>query len=255
MKLVSVEVPDNHAYLLPIGDIHFGDKAFGKVGKQKLQGYLAWVKANKNARIFLMGDLLNVASRHSKTSPFDSNTDEYQDIVKFFEPFKSQIIGGISGNHEDRMTDMFGFNPLIPFCAVLGIPFLGFSAVIRFRVGKKPKQDEYYQTYYLYAHHTTGGGGTLGGALNRKVKLQELVQGVDAYMGGHTHQLAVGFRSVFSPGTNEIVERKIAYIDTGSFLDWQGSYAEAKQMPPGKLGAPRIRLSGTRHHHDLHVSL
>lgn len=254
MKMITASIPDNHGYILPLGDIHFGDKAFGKVGKGKLKGYLDWAHDHPNSRIFLMGDIMNVASRTSKTSPFDSSTSEYQEAIDFFMPYKAQIIGAITGNHERRMEDSFGYNPLIPFCAALGIPYLGFSAVLRISVGKR-SSNRHYQQYHIYAHHTTGGGGTLGSSINRKVKLQDIVQGMDAYMGGHSHQLTVGFRTVYEPGMNGIIERKVAYIDTGSFLDWGESYAEAAQMTPGKLGAPRIRLSGLCEHHDLHVSL
>lgn len=257
MKLITTSVPDDKAYLIPIGDIHIGDKAFSKVGRGKLKGYLDWVLEHPESKIFLMGDVYNTASRSSKTSPFESSSAEYQEAIDLFMPVKDQIIGAITGNHERRMEDAFGFNPLVPFCAALGTPYLGYSAIIRFKVGLRNGEayERYRQTYHIYAHHTTGGGGTLGASVNRKVKLQELVQGCDIYMGGHSHQLVTGFRSVFEPGQNDIVERKVAYVDTGSFLDWNGSYAEAGQYTPGKLGAPRIRLSGSADKHDVHVSL
>ncbi len=258
MKLITVEIPQSTAFIIPIGDLHAGDIHFGKEGKAKLLGYLEWVKQHENARIFLMGDILNVASRVSKTSPFESlNGDaEYANSVAMFKPVASQIIGAITGNHERRMEDAFGFNPLIPFCNELGIPYLAYSAVIRVKVDKRaggPKNG-FRQMYHLYAHHTTGGGGTLGAALNRKVKLQEIVQGIDVYMGGHSHQLVTGFRNTFEPGQNDMVERRIAYVDTGSYLAWKDSYAEAGQYTPGKLGSPRIRLSGGDNK-DVHISL
>lgn len=259
MKLVTASVAEDHAYLLPLGDIHIGDKAFGKAGRKKLKGYIEWALEHPNSRVFLMGDIYNVASRTSKTSPFESSASEYQEALEIFHPVRGQIIGVITGNHENRMQDAFGFNPLVPFCAELGVPYLGYSAIIRFKVGLRTDtgagKGAYRQVYHLYAHHTTGGGGGLGASINRKVKLQELVQGVDAYLGGHSHQMVTGFRTVFEPGQRDVVERKVAYIDTGSFLDWKDSYAEAGQLSPGKLGAPRIRLDGRKDKHDLHVSM
>jgi hypothetical protein len=258
MQLIEVSIPDETAYLIPIGDLHRGDKSFGKAGKAKLQGYLEWVQERPNARIFLMGDVLNVASRDSKTNPFESESgdDEYESAVELFRPVAPQIIGAITGNHEDRMSNQFGFNPLKPFCRELGIPYLGYSAIIKVRVGLRPKsKNQFWNIYHVYAHHTTGGGGTIGAALNRKVKLQEIVQGVDVYMGGHTHQLSTAVRTVYEPTTKGVRTRKVHYIDTGSYLDWEDSYAEAKQMPPGKLGSPRIRFDGRRGQNDVHVSL
>lgn len=259
MKVVTIDIPETHGYLLPIGDLHRGDKHFSAYGLNKLKGYLEWVKANKNARIFLMGDILNVASRSSKTNPFESDNDEYAKALALFRPYASQIVGAIGGNHESRMYKEFGFNPLGPFCSELGIPFLNFSAALRIRVGLAPKskghKEEFYQTYWGYAHHGTGGGGTLGSALNRKVKLADIVQGMDFYMAGHDHQLVTGVREVYVPQLTTVVRQRVYYIDTGSFLDWDDSYAEEAMMPIGKLGSPRIRLDGRCRNHDIHVSL
>lgn len=271
MRYLSVDVVANHAYLIPIGDIHIGDKAFGKIGRAKLAGYIDWVKKTPNARVFLMGDIFNVASRNSKTSPFETNASEYDEAEHIFKPIARQIIGVISGNHEARMEDMFGYNPLQGLCSRLEVPYCGWSAVIELHVGRLKdthgRAGTKHNTYFVYCHHTTGGGGTLGGALNRSVKLQDLVQGIDVYCGGHNHNLATGVRSVmvpYPPG-HRMREHKITYVDCGSYLDWDGSYAEKGMLPPGKLGSPRIRFAGYKHTHhggalrddsrDVHVSL
>ncbi len=267
---------DDHAYLIPIGDIHIGDKAFGKRGRDKLRGYIQWVKERPNARIFLMGDVFNVASRISKTSPFESSASEYDEAEGLFKPVAKQILGAIDGNHEARMLDMFGYSPLQALCAKLEIPYCGWSAVLELNVGnttqsRKDRKRPYYKSnqYHIYFHHTTGGGATLGGALNRSVKLQDIVQGIDVYCGGHNHQMATGQRAVWMPYPpgRRMVERKITYVDCGSYLDWDASYAERGMMPPGKLGSPRIRFAGyrytTKSNHaknqddsrDVHVSL
>lgn len=257
MQVVHLDLPEDKGYLIPIGDLHRGDRHLSARGLGKLKGYMDWVMAHKNAYVFLMGDILNVASRTSKTNPFESmsGNDEYEKAVKLFAPYKSRIIGCITGNHEERMYKDYGFNPLQPFCNELGIPYCGYSAAIHLRVGKrKDRRNEYYQTYWGFAHHGTGGG-TLGAALNRKMKLQEIVHGMDWYMAGHDHQLIVGTRNVFIPKRDKIEHQRVHYIDTGSFLDWDGSYAEAAGMPVSKQGAPRLRFDGRERHHDLHVSI
>lgn len=205
-----------------------------------------------------MGDILNTASRVSKTNPHESMSgdDEYQKAIELFAPYKDHIAGAITGNHEDRMADMFGFNPLRPFCKELGIPYCGYSACLHIRVGqRKEAPNQYEQVYWGYAHHGTGGGGTLGSAINRKAKLQEIVHGMDFYMAGHDHQLVAGSRNILLPKRDKIIHQRIHYIDTGSFLDWNESYAEKHMMPLGKLGAPRLRFDGRENHHDLHVSI
>lgn len=257
MQTVHLDIPQNHGYLIPIGDLHRGDKHLSARGLGKLKGYLDWVMSKPNAYVFLMGDILNVASRTSKTNPFESESgnDEYAKAVALFKPYKTRIIGCITGNHEERMYKDYGFNPLQPFCNELDIPYCGYSAAIHIRVGqRKEKANQYEQVYWGFAHHGTGGG-TLGASLNRKMKLQEIVHGMDWYMAGHDHQLIVGTRNVFIPRRDQIVHQRVHYIDTGSFLDWDGSYAEAAGMPVSKQGAPRLRFDGREDHHDLHVSI
>ncbi len=258
MKIVNLDIPQEHGYIIPLGDLHRGDRHLTQRGLGKLKGYLDWVMERPNAFVFLMGDILNVASRGSKTNPFESmsGNDEYSKAVELFKPYASRIVGAITGNHEQRMYKDYGFNPLQPFCNELGIPYCGFSSCIRIRVGKRRgRSNEFWQMYWGFAHHGNGGGGTLGAAINRKMKLQEIVHGMDFYMAGHDHQLVTGTRNILLPKKNTIEHQRVHYIDTGSFLDWDGSYAEEAAMPISKQGAPRLRFDGRDHHHDLHVSI
>ena len=280
MKVINIDISEDHGYLIPIGDLHRGDRHFGPEGHTKLKGYLTWVMERPNAYIFLMGDILNVASRTSATNPFESVSGdrEYAQAVELFKPAATRIVGAITGNHELRMSNHFGFNPLRPFCTELGVPFLGYSACIRVRVGEKRSPScsahAHRQVYWGYAHHGTGGGATLGGALNRKLKLSEVVQGVDFVMAGHDHQLITGVREYYCPNRRYIERLRTYYIDTGHYLDWDDSYVEEKHLPIGKMGSPRIRFDGRADgqgrvskignkagerfhtsHHDIHVSI
>ena len=256
MQVVNLDIPQEVGYLVPLGDLHRGDTHLTSRGLDKLKGYLDWVMARSNAFIFLMGDILNVASRSSKTNPFESDKDEYAKSVTLFKPYAARIVGCITGNHEQRMYKEFGFNPLQPFCRELGIPYCGYSSVLRIRVGKRPdRRNEYRQMYWGFAHHGTGGGGTMGAALNKKVKLQEIVHGMDFYMAGHDHQLINGKRGVYFPHKDKIELQRVHYIDTGSFLDWNEAYTEEGAMPIAEAGAARLRFDGRHGHHDLHVSI
>lgn len=258
MTTVHLDIPHDHGYLIPIGDLHRGDRHLSTRGLRKLKGYLDWVMQRPNAYIFLMGDILNAASRSSKTNPFESmsGNDEYVKSVELFKPYRKRIVGAITGNHEQRYYKEFGFNPLAPFCRELDIQYCEFSAAIRVRVGKrKDRRNEFNQVYWGFAHHGAGGGGTLGAALNKKVKLQEIVHGMDFYMAGHDHQLIAGTRNILLPKRDKIEHQRVHYIDTGSYLDWDGSYAEEAAMPVGKQGSPRLRFDGRERHHDLHISL
>ncbi len=249
MKFHAVTFPKKatHGYLVPIGDLHLGSTAFSQRGRDLLQGYLDWVAARPNAKICLMGDIFDVATRNSPTSPFESSSSEYSRAVEIFKPYAKHISFSLRGNHCQRLLNYAGYDPMEQFSAILGIPYMGLSTVARFDVG--------VESYYGYFHHSTGGGGTLGSALNRAVKLKDIVQGVDFYCIGHNHQLVTGAQTVYRPNSTgtAIGEYRIQYIDCGSYLDYPESYAEMMMLSPGKLGSPRIRFDGRKH--DVHVSL
>lgn len=256
MQFLHIEIPADKAYILPIGDIHFGDKAFGKVGREKLKGYLDWAwERRDHTRILLMGDVFNIAGIHEKTSPFESDPDEISQGAEFFAPYASIIAGAITGNHENRVQKSFGFNPTKLFAEKIGVKYLGISALVRVQVGEREDSNSYWNNYYMHIHHTTGGGGTLGNALNSVAKLEQVMPGCDVYAGGHNHQLVTGSATRFMPSRSGPVLKKIHFVSCGSYLDYPDSYAEAAMMKPGKLGSPRIRFSGIRDKHDAHVSI
>jgi len=257
MKYIECEIPEQECYVIPISDLHIGDPNFEKIGRPILNETLLWLEKQTNAKIFLNGDIFNCASRQSKTSPFESDINEYQTAIDIFEPVKDKIIGAIDGNHEARMIDDYGISPLQLFCRELKIPYSKWSAVVRFKVGKRKDSNRWYQNYFGYFHHTTGGGSTIGGKINRVTKLRELVESIDFYCGSHNHQLAIAPQDVFYPSMQDktVKKRRIWYIDCGSYLDWNDSYAEKNMLAPTKLGSPKIKLDGRQHNHECYVSI
>jgi len=254
MRYDKVRINDSCGYVLPIADVHIGDNCFCGGGRNLLKSNIEWVKNTPNARVFLLGDILNVATRTSKSSPFNQNLslkDQIEEAVKLFLPIKSQIVGAISGNHEQRLIDICGYDPTISICHQLDIKYYSYSAVINFVVGKGQRR----LSYVFYFHHTTGGGGSVGSKINRIDKLRELVTNCDCYVGGHNHQLAA------VPVTTRVVDTKHdkihilrqLLVDSGSYLSWDDNYPEKMQLKPTKLGSPRIRIdSGKR---DIHCSI
>ena len=256
MRYIEADISGDEAFILPVGDIHIGDQAFGKTGRAKLKGYLEWAREHQaSTRIILLGDVFNVATRASKTSPFESSSREYAEAVDLFAPYADLIIGAIDGNHENRAVAFLGFSPLESFCRELKIPYCGWSFVTRLRVGHR-EGGRYRQTYFIYTHHTTGGGKSLGSALTRVEALSQIVEGCDVYLGGHNHRLVTGVKEVFTPSiqAHKCVPRKAHYVSCGAYLEWDGSYAEMGMYQPSKLGSPKIRLSGLTHR-DVHVSI
>lgn len=260
MKCIQSVINADKGYLIPLADFHIGDKGFDK---KKLQGYLDWVQKESNARIWINGDVLNVATTGSVSSTFDQNLDLKQQIkvaIELLTPVKDKIIGAISGNHEQRLEHYCGYNPLIPVCNALDIPYLGYSAILAIKIQTSRRKREHKkagesQIYTFYCHHTTGGGGTVGGKMNRVAKLKDVVGNVDGYIGSHNHQLGVIPVEArhYNIRGNRIDSQRQLLIDTGGFLKWDDGYAEKMQLTPTKLGAVRIRMNGLRK--DLHCDL
>lgn len=259
MIYIENKIPEKVGYVIPIGDIHLGDKAFSKESENKLRGYIDWVKKEPGARVILMGDIFNTATRISPTQPFEQTADSEEWAVRLFEPIAEKIVVALDGNHEQRILDFANYSVMNSFCKQLKIPYGGISCVVNFKVRKvsrkEIKRGEFRQNYKFYCHHTTGGGATVGGKMNRVDKLRQMVANADVYLGAHNHMLGV---VPVSTGIIDAMRKRVYYpkqwlVDCGSFLDWENSYAEKGQFPPNKLGSPRIRLDGLKH--DVHISL
>jgi hypothetical protein len=259
-------VKDPKAYLIPIGDTHIGDRCFTEYAQRKLRGYIEWVKNNKNARVILMGDIFNVATRTSKTSPFQTMSlkEEMDFALKLFEPIKKQIIVALDGNHENRATDFMDYSPMIPFCHALGIRYGGYSSVVKLSVGKTNKGDDgkgskYIRpavNYIIYAHHTSGGGNTVGGRINRVDRMRQIFANADVYLGAHNHGLINAPIDIFFCDTNtlKVSRQRQHLVDCGSYVDWNNSYAERLMFCPSKLGSPKIEFGSAGRKKDIHVS-
>jgi len=243
---IHITISTDKAYLIPLGDIHLGAE---QVNYDKLKGYIDWVKSNKYAYIFLMGDIFDVATRDSPTSPFEQKiniNEAMEEMTEIIKPVRKRVIGCIEGNHERRLKKYAGLDVLRVWCESNHIRYCGHSAAILFSVKNVD--------YTFFAHHSTGGGQTIGGKLNRIAKLMSVFADADCYLGGHNHSKALGEDAIayLDKRDMKIRYRRILYVDCGSFLEYPSSYAEAAALPPSHTGAPRIRMSGIKK--DLHVS-
>jgi len=251
-KAISEWIQADKAYLVPIGDIHLGDRGFTRTSMAKLRGYIDWIRDEPLARCILMGDIFNTATRDSATPPFQRSglKDEMEQAIALFNPIKKKILGAIDGNHEDRLSDHVDYSPTIPLCHALGVKYLGYSGIFKIGVGVTKRNVKPGKTarvtYVIYAHHTTGGGNTMGGRLNRVAKLRDIVIDADIYVGSHNHGL------ISAPVEGYAVDRRSGnvlrfrqyLIDCGGYLDWKDTYSERCMYAPLKIGSPRIRLDG-----------
>ncbi len=220
--------------------MHEGAKEFEGLGSERYNSLLRKISRTPKARLGILGDLTNVATRESKSSPFEqtcSLDEQIERQVKALKKVKNQIVFGSPGNHENRTADHAGFDPLRRILAELGREdaYSAYSAYVDLTVKCRGigRQD-----YRIYGHHTTGGGRSAGAALNRVYMLRELAD-ADIYCGGHSHRLVFSQEPIVRTGGEFRLQ---TYVVCGAWMTWDGSYAEKGMLRPARIGSPVIRL-------------
>jgi hypothetical protein len=172
--------------------------------------------------------------------------DQKYAIVEMLKPYKHLCLGLLTGNHEERTFKYSGHDPSRAMAKMLDIPYLRYGAFLRLKVGDIG--------YTVYATHGGSGAATSAGKLNAVKKLATWVD-ADIYLMGHMHDLLVdsSIRKTLDLRNKVVRDRRQTFCVTGSFLTFEDSYSEMKGYSPGRIGSPRIRLSGVED--DCHVSL
>lgn len=245
-RVVYASTEGRKKYLLPFGDLHYGHP---NCEIDAARGYLKWAREN-DSWILLMGDLLENSSKESVGAGVYEqimNPDEqkYQ-IVEMLEPYKDLVLGLLTGNHEERTFKQSGHDPSRAMAKMLGVPYLRYGAFVRLLVNGVG--------YTVYATHGSSGSITSSGKLNAVKRLATWVD-ADIYLMGHMHDLIVdsNIRKELDLRNKVVRDRRQTFCVTGSYVGFEDSYSEMKGYSPGRLGSPRVRLSGEDE--DVHVSL
>jgi len=245
-NLIVAKCNDKKKYLLPFGDWHIGGKG---CDIEKIKGYISWI-IKKKAWVIGMGDLFECATKQSPGASVYEQiipTEEQKElIIALLEPIvkKGLLLGLHDGNHEFRALRETGINLTKDLCRALRVPYIGYATFGKLKVG-----NQIYETF-----STHGFSGSKLYQTKMKTCL-DLSMSFDAelYLMGHVHELADFAKLKKSIKNNEVITRKQHFVLTGHYVKYEGSYAEQRNMPPSKLGSPRIRFSGTKH--DIHVSI
>jgi predicted phosphodiesterase len=226
-------------YLVPIGDIHFGNKYFVE---KLLDDALEFVRRNRRrTRIILMGDLMEVATKTSVgRSVYDENYPtqrQYEIAVEKLKPFADLIDFVVEGNHEERIIRDTSFEIIQEFCHRIGRPdaYGKFEGLVNYRMGSG-------LTYSVYVHHGATGGTTESSVANALLKQRERAL-AHIYLMGHTHKLFSFSRELYVPQPGELEPAKIKqmFVNTGAAVG-DGGYATQKGLPMNRIGYGAIEL-------------
>lgn len=225
--------------LVPLGDIHYGNKY---CNLEKLKETIDFVMANDNAYVIGMGDLLEasiVGSPGASVYEQDCFTEEqYNYILELLKPLakKGKIIGILESNHHFRIYKKTGFNITKAMCDALKVEFLEFSAALKIKVGNI--------NYDVYVTHGSSGSKLTHTRIKSVMDLSRIVS-ADLYIQGHVHTIAHAtdkhYKFNYKNKCLDSITRH--YVISGSYLDYEGSYAELKNMTPSNIGTPKIYLN------------
>lgn len=226
-------------FIHPIGDLHIGHK---NCDLEFIQNLLNEIPFNKNHRIILMGDLLDVGIKNSIGGSVYENDltpqEQIDFIVNLLTPYKEQIDGYVMGNHEYRIYKDTGIDICKIICKQLGINYALYAGTVTYSMNHKA-----YNINYFHGR----AGGSIENALK---KCREMANKVDAdiYLMGHVHKAAYTQREIkrIDSRNGKIVEGLQYFILTGHALSYDDSYAEQANLEISPKGYPIIELSDGR---------
>ncbi len=231
---------------IPLGDLHIGAPSHNQ---EKWEEWLTYLVNEPHTTLINTGDNLDAALKNSKSESYDATMT----VGRAKRIFQSQIeplaqAGRVDllmpGNHEARIYRAVGDCPILDVAENLGLNYSQYAALILYKVGQ--------ETYRVYVRHGTGSGNGMIGSRANQLQRQAHVVEADVYISGHTHSQLASVDNVFVLEEERMVRKKRYYLSSGSFLNYEG-YAAERAFVPGKIGAPRLFLDGTRH--DIHVSI
>jgi predicted phosphodiesterase len=230
------------------GDWHYGSK---ECDKKKLKEVLDFCLREK-MYVFLMGDLLEAATRNSVGAgvyqQIMNPQKQMEEVIELLKPLadKKLILGCLMGNHEFRIEKETSINVTKVFCAILKIPYLGNACWNLFKVGN--------QYYRVYALHGSSGSKYLHTKLKAIMDISHNFS-ADLMVMGHVHDIDAGTELVqyVDLKSKTVKERKKHLLLTGHYLNYDGSYAQEKGFPIGKTGSPNVKFFSERK--DVHIAL
>jgi len=232
---LDIRKEKNDIDLVLFGDLHFGDLS---CNVKKVKKMINYINNNPRARVILMGDILNCATKISVgAAVYDESSHgqtQYDIALNMLLPIKDKIWGVLIGNHEQRIFNSTGYNVSKQMAKDLDAKYYGFGQFVKIIIGKV--------NYTLYCTHGSSGAtlpytkikGCLNLSLHKKA---------DIFAMGHVHDLQVHTQEMERVRYSQVVTDKVYFILTGHYLNYHDSYAEMKNMIPSKQGSPVLRLS------------
>ena len=247
-KKLKVKLNKDYAEMIFWGDLHYGHP---ECDDKRAKEMLEWALDNK-VYVLGMGDYIECGTRPSVgDSVYQQKLNPHKQmdtVVEWLEPLANEglLLGIHTGNHEFRITQTTSIDVTKIMAKQLRVSYLGYAIWNLFSInGHK---------YTIYSNHGSSGSKFK----HTKIKaIMDLTQWIhaDCIAMGHVHSLAaepVLIQRV-DKGNRQVIEDTCYVVLTGSFLTWDKSYAQMKNMPITKLGSPKVKIYANKH--DMKFSL
>jgi len=245
MRIQRYIVNENKLVLVPLGDLHWGNK---NCDKQMVKNVIKYISSN-DCYWLGGGDYSEAIIPDDRRFDFRSVDEEYQTpqlqykkIEELFKPISNKCLGLLDGNHDIVHWKTHAHNYVEELSSRLEVPYLTIDAYLRFYFEK------YRANFNLYTHHGWTGARTKGGKINRIYDLEEIFPLLDAYVMFHIHDLGIVDKkaNLYVDSDLEIRDKMSYFIMGGGFLRGyvkdQVSYIEERTYRPSVLGSPVLTV-------------
>ncbi len=263
-RVITLEDKNEPLLIVPIGDVHLGNI---NCDIKKFKETVEYIKNKKNCYTILMGDLAEAILTTDRR--FDPETvapefrdrigdlafAEFESLKEILLPIKDKILVAIRGGHEDVLKLKYNVDFHGWLMKELRVQDGGYASFLVIKLDRK--QGFHCENVTFLLHHGVVASRKTGSKINF---IESLASDFDFDVAclGHSHDLFVTSRVKLSVAGSKIKERKIYFVQTGSFLKTYVAgnicYGERNLYPPLKTGVAKLSLYPKNGNIDIHVS-
>lgn len=243
--ILTRDLRELHIY--PLSDMHVGHRGFRRAAfRERVRQILD----DPFGLAVGVGDWIENVTRSSVGDIFEeleipNPQDQCDEVVSEMRSLEERLVALIRGNHCWRTPKDMGLDPMKYIAQGLRVPYFRDEAALIFSFGSGYNSKPL--VYSVYLNHLSGGGSTDGGKVNALSKAGRFIV-ADVCIGGHTHMPETHVGAVMVPDlrNGNMIQRRIQYVNAGTFQGGRGGFPSRKVMPPAVVGSPLIRLCGER---------